>query len=84
MLGGTIALGLIVWVFISVFRWGIFRFAIVIYVLLSILSLVGEAIEPTMNIYFHVATALSLAFSTAALYFVFRPDAGHGCDERFE
>lgn len=72
----SFALGFLMWMLISVFRFQIFRWVLAILVGLDIVSfLLDFVFAPEVDI-FYLADFVSLALVVGAVYFVFQPDAG--------
>ena len=65
-----------IWLSISIFRVGFMRYILALWMAHGIYSVVVELIDPIMNWLFRGASILVLLMSLAAVFFVFKPDAG--------
>lgn len=74
--GFSLAIGLLCWVAISVWKFGFFRYVLALFVAVGFVSLVAESMQPNIDLFLFSLTWLSMILTVASLFFVFRADAG--------
>lgn len=76
LVGISFVFSFLLWAFISLFRWGVFRYVLAACVGQEIIGLCFDVMDPVMLGWFVLAGCISTGLKVAATVIVFRSDAG--------